>query len=298
MKKILLIVFFVLLSVIIFLEGAKIKSLYAKIENLKDEITKLKTKIIELKKENNLLKTTKSEIEDYYRNLHPIQKIQKPIKKSKKPKLVIIIDDVAFNYEAKMIKQIPLHITPSFFPPDKRHPNTFKYAKEFTHYMVHLPLEAINYPTPENNTLLTSMSKEEILKKITHLKKLFPKLKFVNNHTGSKFTNSLVAMKKLFFALKINHLGFVDSLTISTTKSKLANKIYHIPLYMRDLFLDNNSNPAYIKKQLKKAVKIAKKYGYCIAIGHPHKTTLTTIKNSLDLLKDVKVVYIDELNSN
>ena len=44
--------------------------------------------------------------------------------KSKTPKLAIIIDDVAFLHEIRDIKKIPFKITPSFFPPSKRYPDT------------------------------------------------------------------------------------------------------------------------------------------------------------------------------
>ena len=69
-------------------------------------------------------------------------------------------------------------------------------------------------------------------------------------------------------------------------------------MYSRNIFLDNKEDSEYIKNQLKKAVKIARKRGYAIAIGHPHKITLTTLKNAKNILKNVQVVYIDELNDS
>ncbi len=214
---------------------------------------------------------------------------------TKKPKLVIIIDDVAFKYEVNLIKQIPYKITPSFFPPTKSHPFTPVYAKEFPDYMVHVPMEAFNFAHPEPDTLQADSSYLTIKNRIDSIKKMFPNVKFINNHTGSKFTSTLSAMDYLFEALKKDRLGFVDSKTTPLSKSKEAEKIYKIPLFCRDIFLDNEENPEYIKKQLKKAVIIAKRRGYAIAIGHPHKITLQTIKNSKNLLKQVDVIYIDEL---
>ena len=161
--------------------------------------------------------------------------------------------------------------------------------------MIHLPLEAAHFPTPEPNTLNVKDSYKTILKRIKHVKNLFPKAKFVNNHTGSTFTSNKKSMIKLFKALKNTHLGFVDSKTTPYSKSKEAKKVYNIPLFSRDIFLDNKTNPKYIQNQLKKAIKLAKKIGYVIAIGHPHPVTLITLKNSKELLKDVEVVYIDEL---
>ena len=162
--------------------------------------------------------------------------------------------------------------------------------------MVHLPMQAMHYPHTEPDTLDVNNNYQTIKNRIDLIKKEFPRVKFINNHTGSKFTANSQAMNKLFKALKKDNLGFLDSRTTPFTKAKKVDKIYKIPMYSRDIFLDNKENSEYIQNQLEKAVRIAKKRGYAIAIGHPHKVTLTTLKNSANILKDVKVVYIDELN--
>jgi len=225
----------------------------------------------------------------------PNPQINKKITQIKKPKLVIIIDDIAFKHEVNMIKEIPFHITPSFFPPTKRHPNTPLYAKKFPVYMVHVPMQALHFAHPEPNTMNINWSYWQIKQRIEEIKKDFPKARFINNHTGSKFTSNYKSMNYLFNVLKEENLGFVDSKTTPNTKSAVVEKNYKIPLFSRDIFLDNIENSQYIRNQLKKAIKIAKKRGYAIAIGHPHKITLTTLKNSTDILKDVDVIYINEL---
>ncbi|GAB6073796.1 divergent polysaccharide deacetylase family protein [Nautilia lithotrophica] len=269
------------------------------IKILQEKIKKLKTSSIKEKKEN--YSSVPSEIMDYQKShnttiILPPKEIKPPaISKVKKPKLVIIIDDVSFKGQVKRIKSIPYKITPSFFPPTKRHPNTAIYAKEFSHYMIHLPMQAIHFAKPEPKTLNIDDSYQTILNRIKEVKNEFPKAKFINNHTGSTFTSDKSAMIKLFKALKTENMGFVDSKTTPNSKAKEAQKLYNIPLYSRNIFLDNEENPTYIRNQLKKAVKIAKRRGYAIAIGHPHKITLETLKNSSDILKNIDVVYIDEL---
>ncbi len=63
----------------------------------------------------------------------------------------------------------------------------------------------------------------------------------------------------------------------------------------RNIFLDNNKNKKYIQKQLKKAIKNAKKNGSAIAIGHPYNITFQTLKDSKHLLKDIELVYINQI---
>jgi polysaccharide deacetylase 2 family uncharacterized protein YibQ len=266
--------------------------------NLEKKIEKLSD---ELKKQPNITYSYNlpSEIEDY-ENTHKNQPKKEiisnnPIIKTKKPKLVIILDDVSFNYQVKAIKNIPFKITPSFFPPTNIHPNTPIYAKKFKDYMVHVPMQAVHFPKPEPNTMNIDWSYNQIKHRIDEIKSLFPNVKFINNHTGSTFTSNLHEMKYLFKALKENNLGFVDSRTTPYTKAKIVEKIYHIPFFERNIFLDNIQNVAYIQNQLKKAVKIAKKRGYAIAIGHPHNATIKALQNSADILKDVDVISINQL---
>ena len=273
-----------------------------KITALSKELnTKKKTSVNLIKPQSSetvdLLSVTKNKNLLNYEKPKKTQSIKNKFNKNhKKPKLVIIIDDVSFGYETKLIKQIPFHITPSFFPATKVHPFTPIYAKTFPDYMVHVPMQAMHYPHPEPHTLQVTDSYNTIKKRIDIIKKEFPRAKFINNHTGSRFTANLQAMKKLFRVLKKEHLGFLDSRTTPFTKASIVDKIYHIPMYSRNVFLDDKENSQYIKNQLKEAVRIAQKRGYAIAIGHPHKVTLITLKNAGNILKNVQVVYIDELN--
>jgi polysaccharide deacetylase 2 family uncharacterized protein YibQ/nitrate reductase NapE component len=273
-------------------------------ENINKKTQKTDTKITHKKETNHTTKTKKakklvnSEAIDYQENNHKNQEIKqiKPVIYTHKPKLVIIMDDMSFYSQVKELKQSGIKITPSFFPPSKRHPNTAKYAKEFKHYMVHFPMQATNPNFKEEvNTLHTNSSLEFIENRVANIKKEFPKAKFINNHTGSKFTADYNAMNNLYIALNKYNMIFIDSRTTSKTKAGLISKKYHKLLLSRDVFLDNKSDIKYIQNQLKQAIKIAKKRGYAIAICHPHPKTFEALIKSKKMLKNVEVIYIDEL---
>lgn len=214
---------------------------------------------------------------------------------SKKPKLAIIIDDMASASQVRALKALNLKLNPSFFPPDKNHSETPKLALKFDFYMVHLPLAAIHYNKPELDTLNPSDSKERIFKKIKQIKKDFKDLRYVNNHTGSLFTGNEEAMKKLYEALKNQNIFFVDSKTIGNSKAAKVAKELGVPYIQRDVFLDNEDDVSYVKKQLQSVVKLAQKKGFAIAIGHPRKNTFQALEQSKDLLKSVKLVYLSEI---
>ena len=250
-----------------------------------------------IEKENHF-----SEIEDYQNSTKHQKKqpkknlqINKKIVYSGKPKLAIIIDDMAFSHQVKLLKKIPFKVTPSFFPPTKRHPDTVNLSKTFKFAMVHLPTEAVRYGRPEPQTLRTVDSIEIIRARIKQIKKWFPSIKYYNNHTGSKFTSDYNSMDKLIRIMKNENLYFVDSRTTAQTKAPKVAKKYGMKLYSRDIFIDNDIDKNLIKKQLKKAVAIAKKRGYAVAIGHPHENTLKVLISSKSIFKDVELVYLKDL---
>ncbi|MBT0858335.1 divergent polysaccharide deacetylase family protein [Campylobacter coli] len=215
--------------------------------------------------------------------------------KTKQARLAIIIDDMANISQVKALQALNLKVNPSFFPSDKNHIDTPKLALKFDFYMVHLPLAAINYTKPELDTLNPNDTQERIFKKIKQIKKDFKDLKFINNHTGSLFTSNEEAMKKLYKAFEKEGLIFVDSKTIASSKAPKVAKALGQIYIQRDVFLDNQDDVAYIKKQLIDAVKLAKKKGFAIAIGHPRKNTFKALEQSKDLLESVELVYLSEI---
>jgi len=278
-------------------------------ENLKKEknesnkssnniIKKVKKESVKVEKNIQTPKqVVSSESADYAENSkHKIQKTLKPIVHTNKPKLVIIMDDMSFGFEVRNLKKLHMVITPSFFPPTYNHPYTAKYAKEFSHYMVHFPMQATNPNFHEEpKTLHINSSYSFIENRVKFIKKNFPNLKFVNNHTGSKFTSNLNSVKKLYKALDKYNLVFIDSVTTSKSKAPIVAKENHKLLLQRDVFLDNKQNVSYIHNQLRQAVRIAKRHGYAIAICHPHKATFEALKTSKNILKGVQLIYIGQM---
>ena len=213
----------------------------------------------------------------------------------KRPKLAIIIDDVAFASQLRAIRALPWHITPSFFPPSKRYPETSRIASKLDHYMIHLPMEAMNYNRPEDETLTTASSSEEIDLRLRKLRRWFSNAHFINNHTGSRFTSDMASMQRFYPIAKRYGFVFIDSRTTPKTVVPKICEQYNDPYIARDIFLDNRPDIDYIRGQLRKAVRIARSHGYAIAIGHPHTVTLEALAGAGSILKEVDVVYIDEL---
>jgi len=265
-------------------------------EEVKDSIllAKEKLKKIELNRIKKIESVKKREKKEKY-----IVKIKshKNIKtKVKRPKLVIIIDDVHTKAQIDAIKNLGIKLTPSIFPPYVLSKNTNKLAKYVKHYMIHLPMESGSRQlNTQSKTLMTSFSAEHIAMRVAEIRTLFPNAKYINNHTGSVFTSDYKSMQRLYVALKRKGFIFVDSCTSNDTKVKKITKKFGDRYIKRDIFIDNTHTIEYIHKQLIKAVKKAKKRGYAIAIGHPHKVTMKALSLAKNILKDVRLVYINEI---
>lgn len=215
---------------------------------------------------------------------------------TQKPKLAIIIDDVSTRHQLNSIQATGIKMTPSIFPPSERSMTSHTLARGLEHYMIHLPMESGSAQfNKQYKTLITTFSKEQIEARAKELRTLFPTARYINNHTGSVFTDNYTAMQTLYTALRKEGFVFVDSRTIASTKVPKITADFGDAYVARDVFIDNTENVPYIHGQLQKAVKMAKKRGYAIAIGHPHKMTMKALSSAADILNDVELVYIDEL---
>ncbi|NLK66240.1 MAG: divergent polysaccharide deacetylase family protein [Campylobacteraceae bacterium] len=254
-------------------------------ENLTEEIAVFKQDESVLFKESYLFKDDFSLKDGVFK---------KGLIKGEKPKLAIIIDDVYKKSDLRNINSTNLKLTPSIFPPSKSTPNTQNLAKSAKFYMIHLPLEAQNY-SDRLRALKTTDNYATMDKFIKDIRVKFPDARFVNNHTGSKFTADEKAMENLYIALERYGFIFVDSKTIASSKAKEAAKKSGHRYITRDVFLDNENSVRAVKTQLQKAVNIAKDRGYAIAIGHPKDATFKALKDSDEILKDVEVVYLKDI---
>ena len=215
--------------------------------------------------------------------------------RGKKPKLAIIIDDVSSAKQLKHIMSLPIKVTPSIFPPYELSKSNHKLAQGLKHYMVHLPMQSGKAYDKQYGTLKIIDSKEKMEARVKEIRKLFPTARYVNNHTGSAFTGNYKAMEMLYGILRKEGFVFVDSRTTAATKVRKIAHALGDAYVARDIFIDNDKNVPYIRKQLRQAVKTAKKKGYAIAIGHPHPVTMKALADSKDIFRDVELVYIDDI---
>lgn len=292
-------------------KSSSIKKETSVAKTLEEHFSKVKTKIPEqkVKKETPVSVSADAKSEMIPKEESPLKAFEKKTAqgesentktvalayRAKKPKLVIIIDDVSSAKQLARIRSLPIKVTPSIFPPYELSKSNNRLAQGLDHYMIHLPMQSGKVYDNQYATLKVTDSRKKIEARVKELRRLFPAARYVNNHTGSVFTDNYNAMKILYTALRNEGFVFVDSRTIGTTK---VPKIAHAAgdaYVARDMFIDNIQNISYIRTQLKQGVQKAKKNGYAIVIGHPHSVTMKAIAGSKDIFEEVELVYIDEI---
>lgn len=201
-----------------------------------------------------------------------------------KPVIAIIIDDMGDKLgRGKRAIALPGKVTLSFLPhsphavtlADKAH----SAGKEV---MLHLPMESETGRRLGPGGLTLHMTEQELRKTTIDDLESIPHVKGINNHMGSLLTRHPGAMGWLMRVIKEQGgLYFVDS---RTTPHSLAGTIAaesELSFAERDVFLDDVRDRRAIRKEFKRLLKLAKKRGYAIGIGHPYPETMEVLKREL-----------------
>lgn len=216
-----------------------------------------------------------------------------------KGKIAIVLDDWGYNLNhLSILETIKYPLTISVLP-------NLAYSKIIARELhqrgfeviLHLPLEPQELLRLEENTIMTSFDESTIRdimrKDLSNLSSAVG----VSNHMGSKATEDIKTMQSIFKELKKRRLYFLDSLVSSESVScDLAYKM-QIGFAKRDIFLDNEENPEYVKGQLHKLKLRAQIQGSAIGIGHDKKNTLEVLKEVMPQIEKegYQFAFVSEL---
>lgn len=147
---------------------------------------------------------------------------------------------------------------------------------------LHLPLEADDPSKPMGpGGIASAMSDEEIASTLHADLASVPGAVGVNNHMGSKGTADERVMRAVLGVVKARGLIWVDSRTsLRTVGARLAGEM-GIRAAARQVFLDNENDPAAIRAQIARLIELARGQGEAIAIGHAHRSTAQVLREML-----------------
>jgi len=224
-------------------------------------------------------------------------------KKAKGVKVAIVIDDIGNDLSiARNLLNLPAPVTLSIFPYAPHSKEIAREAKEKGHeILMHLPMEPEGYPgkgkDPGPGALYVKMSPEELTQQLNKDLDQIPEIRGINNHMGSRFTSNPKEMKVVMEVLKKRKKFFLDSKTAASSVGFKVAQEEGIPTITRDVFLDNTRDVKKIKEQLDRLIKDAKKRGYAVGIGHPHRATYLALKKAIPEYEKqgIEFVYVSTL---
>ena len=211
-------------------------------------------------------------------------------------RLAIVVDDMGTSMqEARSLTAIGVPLTFSIIPGLRSFREVASYAAASgMETMIHIPMQPKGWPQRrlEVNGLLVSMEATDIREQLEGFLRDIPKAVGANNHMGSEFTEHEDKMLPVLEALKVRGLFFIDSVTSpKSVGQKLAREL-GMKSGRRNVFLDNEQDPFYIRGQLNQAVRQAKKNGSAIAICHPHPATIKTLRMALPDLERLGISLV------
>lgn len=213
-------------------------------------------------------------------------------------KLAIVIDDFGYRpKEENKVLQMPPAISVAVLPDAPGAHAMATKAHQLGHeVLIHLPMAPLSKQPLEKDTLTPEMPSAEIERIIRSAVNKVPYAVGLNNHMGSKMTSSLFGMQKVMQTLDQYNLYFLDSMTIGNSQSIPAAQGTHVKVLKRRVFLDDSQNEEAVRQQFSRAVRLAQRNGYAIAIGHPHPNTVRVLQQMLPTLPaDITLVRPSQL---
>ena len=228
-------------------------------------------------------------------------------KKSKRPGVVLIIDDLGGDRESidrlLRIKQ-PLNLAVLPHLPHSRYAARAAY-RGGKDVILHLPMEpkySSGYTADDagEGVLLLGFSIDRIRDELRRNIMAVPNIAGVNNHMGSKFMENEEPVRTVMKELKARGLYFVDSLTTPNSRGYSVAKQLGVKTLRRDVFIDqSNRGKEYTMEQLDRLVRIAEKNGIAVGIGHPYPETIEVLAEYMPRVEEkVEFMNISATASN
>ncbi len=193
------------------------------------------------------------------------------VRKKHSTKIAIVLDDAGYNYQsADIFYQSQLPLTFALIPDL---PNSYEHYKKINNagmdVILHIPMEPEKGADfVEKQAILVSMSNQEITEKLKVFFNHYPNAIGMNNHMGSRAVKDFRVINTILDFAKNRHIFWLDSKTTPASVSYKVAKEKNIKYMERDVFLDNENTEEYAEKAMEQLIKIAKKQGYGIGIGH------------------------------
>jgi polysaccharide deacetylase 2 family uncharacterized protein YibQ len=206
----------------------------------------------------------------------------------RRPKIALVIDDLGvMRAHSAQAVTLPGPLTLAWFPFAADLAEQVAEAAAHGHEaMLHMPMQAYSNSTVQTgpDPLRVDLPPEINRARLRNALAAVPNIVGLNNHMGSVATRDLALMDLMARETRAHEMLFLDSVVIPHSMGLRAAEAEGVPAAARDVFIDNDKNPALIRAQLAATEAFARRYGYAIAIGHPRPNTLAALEEWLPTL--------------
>jgi polysaccharide deacetylase 2 family uncharacterized protein YibQ len=207
-----------------------------------------------------------------------------------RPKIALVIDDLGGErLIARELLQWNIPVTFSILPFT---PYAKIIAKEAhqkgKEVILHIPMEPLGYPKvrPGKGGLLEEMDEEGLRRQLVKDIEAVPYIKGASNHMGSRLMEDRQKVKIILSELKRRKLYFLDSRTTPQTVGLHEAQGMGVKAMERSLFIDHSLDEEDIKEKIEKLIHLSLSNGKAIGIGHPHPSTVKSIKEMIPKIKE------------
>ncbi|MBU0580900.1 MAG: divergent polysaccharide deacetylase family protein [Candidatus Margulisbacteria bacterium] len=222
-----------------------------------------------------------------------------PAQKTVKPKIAIILDDAGSPGKYyKELYSLPSKVTVAIIPGTTWAKKVAEESRKRGYEVIgHIPMEPIKEKANKASIIHTGLDETQINKRLDNFIKMLPGIDGINNHMGSKVSIHRPTLEAIMKDLKRRKMFMIDSATHWRSIIPRVAKEYNVPCLINNQFLDGTQDEKIIEKNILKIMKLAKKRGYAVGIGHvPRATTLKVLKKIMLEYKDqVDFVGVSEI---
>lgn len=145
---------------------------------------------------------------------------------------------------------------------------------------LHQPMEPEGWPAvdPGAGALLLRDGPEVWRRTLQAAKEAVPGVVGINNHMGSRFTTHAAAVAAVADWAEAEGLFVLDSLTAPRSRLFQACRERRRACARRDVFLDDERTDEAVDARIAEWLKIARRRGIAVAIGHPHDRTMARLE--------------------
>lgn len=214
----------------------------------------------------------------------------------RKPRIALIIDDIGRSRSsAQRFLDLDIPITYSILPRRRHSCNLAVDIRGLGHeVMLHQPMEPHNAESfdPGPGAIFVGDSHGKIKAIVEENISDVPFAIGVNNHMGSRLTESPEEIRSALNIVQRNGLFFVDSFTSGRSVAYRTARRLGMASAGRNIFLDNIPDETAILTQLTRLKRHAYRYGRAVGIGHPFQPTARAIGRFAQSLEGTEAALV------